>query len=132
MLQPGSGLAGRADDYRWWAADNGCFSQGAAFDVGPWFSWLASLPHVGRRRRLFAVAPDVLGDVPATVQDGKPAARAGIKAGDIITAVNGKPTPTLDDLQTVLAGLAPGQEATLDVTRVDGAEQSYKLTLGTL
>ncbi len=30
MLQPGSGLATRADAYGWWAADNGCFSQGAA------------------------------------------------------------------------------------------------------
>jgi len=73
MLQPGSGLAGRADDYRWWAADNGCFSQGAAFDVGAWFSWLASLPHVGRRRRcLFAVAPDVLGDAATTWQRSRP------------------------------------------------------------
>ena len=67
MLQPGSGLAGRADDYRWWAADNGCFSQGAAFDVSAWFSWLASLPHVGRRPRcLFAVPPEVLGDAATT------------------------------------------------------------------
>ena len=55
-------MATRADAYRWWAADNGCFSQGAAFDEWAWFSWLASLPDVGRRRRcLFAEAPDVLG-----------------------------------------------------------------------
>jgi hypothetical protein len=37
MLQPGSGLAGRADSYRWWAADNGCFLQGDAFDEAAWF-----------------------------------------------------------------------------------------------
>ena len=67
-----------------------------------------------------------------SVQDGRPAASAGIKPGDVITAINGKPTPTLDDLQTVLAGLAPGQEATVDVTHPDGSKQSYKLTLGSL
>jgi len=67
-----------------------------------------------------------------SVQDGKPAATAGIKAGDVITAINGKPTATLDDLQTVLAGLAPGQEATVDVTHADGTKQSYKVTLTTL
>jgi S1-C subfamily serine protease len=67
-----------------------------------------------------------------TVQDGKPAAGAGIKAGDVITAINGKPTPTLDDLQTVLAGLSPGQEVTVDVTHPDNTKQSYKLTLSTL
>jgi hypothetical protein len=73
MLQPGSGLAGRAELYRWWAADNGCFSQGAAFDDQAWFAWLASLPEVGRRRRcLFAVAPDVLGDAEATWQRSWP------------------------------------------------------------
>jgi S1-C subfamily serine protease len=63
---------------------------------------------------------------------GKPAAAAGIKPGDVITAINGKPTATLDDLQTVLAGLAPGQEATVDVTHADGSKQSYKVTLATL
>jgi S1-C subfamily serine protease len=66
------------------------------------------------------------------LQDGKPAAGAGIKVGDVITVVDGKPTPTLDDLQTVLASLAPGQEATVDVTHPDGSKQSYKLTLASL
>ncbi len=67
MLQPGSGLAGRADAYRWWPADNGCFLPGHRLRRGGWFEWLACLPDVGSRRRcLFAVAPDVLGDAEAT------------------------------------------------------------------
>jgi putative serine protease PepD len=57
---------------------------------------------------------------------------AGIQAGDIVTAVNGKATPTLNDLQTVLAGLAPGQRVTVDVLHSDGRKQSYTLTLGSL
>lgn len=61
-----------------------------------------------------------------------PAEAAGIKVGDIVTAVDGKPTLTIDDLQTVLAGLGPGQHATVEVLHSDGHKQSYKLTLGTL
>jgi S1-C subfamily serine protease len=61
-----------------------------------------------------------------------PAQTAGITAGDIVTAVDGQQTPTLDDLQTVLAGLQPGQNVTVNVTHADGSQQSYQLTLGTL
>ena len=53
--------------YRYWAADNGCYSQGDRFDPYRWFVWLCGLPDVGRRRRcLFATAPDVVGDADAT------------------------------------------------------------------
>jgi hypothetical protein len=73
MLQPGSGLAARAEAYRWWAADNGCFARGEAFDPRAWFAWLSALPDVGIRRRcLFAVAPDVLGDAEATWERSRP------------------------------------------------------------
>ena len=73
MLQPGSGLARHAQHYRWWAADNGCFSQGETFDPRAWLAWLASLPEVGVRRRcLFAVAPDVVGDAAATWRRSRP------------------------------------------------------------
>ncbi|MGI9034111.1 MAG: S1C family serine protease [Acidimicrobiales bacterium] len=61
-----------------------------------------------------------------------PAAGAGIKVGDVITAVNAKSVPTLDDLGTVLAGLSPGDVATVDVIRDDGSKQSLKVTLGNL
>lgn len=67
-----------------------------------------------------------------SVVKGQGADAAGIKSGDIITAVNGKPTPTLDDLQTVLADLASGQTATVDILHAGGSKQTYKVTLGTL
>lgn len=64
MLQPGMG---NAIPFEWvtWAADNGCFAQGDAFDPGAWLAWLAGLRQ-HRARCLFAVAPDVLGDHEAT------------------------------------------------------------------
>jgi S1-C subfamily serine protease len=73
-----------------------------------------------------------VGVLVRSVVKGQGADAAGIKAGDIITAVNGKPTATLDDLQTVLAGLGSGQTANVDVLHPDGSKQTYKVTLGTL
>jgi hypothetical protein len=73
LLQPASGLAGRAQGYRFWAADNCCFSAGASFDAATWFAWLTTLPDVAVRRRcLFAVAPDVLGDADASWERSRP------------------------------------------------------------
>jgi len=73
-----------------------------------------------------------IGVLVRAVQPGQAADAAGIKSGDILTAVNTKPTTTLDDLQTVLADLAPGGTANVEVTHADGKTQSYKVTLGRL
>ena len=54
--------------------------------------------------------------VAALDPPGGPAAKAGIVAGDFITAVNGTPTPTSEDLGTVLAGLKPGQTVKVSIT----------------
>lgn len=48
-----------------WAADNGCFSQGATFSIGRWLMWLERMQPY-QATCLFAVAPDVLGDAVAT------------------------------------------------------------------
>jgi S1-C subfamily serine protease len=65
------------------------------------------------------------------VQAGGPADVAGLRVGDIITAIDGKPTPDQQTLQAVLASLQPGTTVTIDVTRADGtAKVSAKL--GTL
>jgi hypothetical protein len=49
-----------------WAADNGCFSQGAAFKVGRYITWLEERMSEHRDTCLFATAPDVVGDAEAT------------------------------------------------------------------
>ena len=68
--------------------------------------------------------------VLALVPNG-PAAAAGIKEGDVITAVNGHPVPNPTALSEQLAGLAPGSSATVALAR-DGQDMSVKVTLGTL
>jgi putative serine protease PepD len=65
-----------------------------------------------------------------TVTAGGPAAKAGLKVGDVITAIDGKPTPTSDDLGTVLAAFKPGRTVTLKVTHQSGATDQIKVTLG--
>ena len=60
------------------------------------------------------------------------AAKAGIKAGDVITAVNGIATPDTQALATVLAGLRPGHKATVSITRENGTKETVDVTLGQL
>ena len=68
----------------------------------------------------------------AAVTPGGPAARAGLQPGDVITAVKGTATPDTETLAAVLAGLQPGQQATVSVTKADGSTASVHVTLGQL
>jgi putative serine protease PepD len=70
------------------------------------------------------------GPLVTQVQSGGPAARAGIKAGDLITAINGTTTPDQATLADVLAGLNPGQSVTVAIVRASGAKQTVRVTLG--
>jgi hypothetical protein len=70
MLQPGNGyLHGLEEAWPFWAADNGCFAQGEAFEVDAWLRWLDRVPSV---RCLFAVAPDVFSDAERTLRRARP------------------------------------------------------------
>lgn len=72
------------------------------------------------------------GVVVVSVVGGGPANRAGIKAGDLITSINGTPTPSLADLQDVLATLNPGQVVKV-VVKIQGAgSKTVSVTLGQL
>jgi S1-C subfamily serine protease len=66
------------------------------------------------------------------VSAGGPSAKAGLAIGDVITAINGSPTPTTDDLGTVMAGLRPGQTVKVSITRQSGATVVLDVTLGEL
>jgi len=61
-----------------------------------------------------------------------PAAKAGLQAGDVITAVNGTATPDTETLAAVLAVLQPGQQVTVSVTKADGSTATVHATLGQL
>ena len=66
----------------------------------------------------------------SSVEDDGPAARAGIGTGDRILSVNGTAVATENELSTVLAGLEPGDDATVEVTTATGSTQTVHVTLG--
>ncbi|TME81592.1 MAG: PDZ domain-containing protein [Chloroflexi bacterium] len=66
------------------------------------------------------------------VEAGGPAARAGIKPGDLIVSVADKDTPDLETLAAVLADLAPGQTVPVKVEHSDGSTTTAQVTLGEL
>jgi len=57
------------------------------------------------------------GALVGSVQQGTPAARAGLRAGDIIVAVNGMTIASDGDLIDALAAARPGQHVKLTVLR---------------
>jgi S1-C subfamily serine protease len=67
-----------------------------------------------------------------SVTAGGPAARAGIRSGAVITALNGTSTPDTQALSDLLATLRPGQAAKVSITRPDGSTSTVKVTLGQL
>ncbi len=63
-------------------------------------------------------------------QDG-PADKAGVKSGDVITAVDGEAISNALDLSRTIAGKNPGTTVELTIWR-DGAEQKISVELGKL
>lgn len=64
------------------------------------------------------------------VEPGSPAAQAGLKAGDIITALDGQRVDVAHPLDMLLVTHSPGQTVTLQVLR-NGQQLTLKVTLGT-
>ena len=62
------------------------------------------------------------------VNDGSAAAKAGIKAGDVITAVNGKPVKDSGDVIEALRDVENGKTAPVDITR-DKKTQTITVTM---
>ena len=65
----------------------------------------------------------------AAVVRGGPAADAGIRPGEMIASVAGKPVPTVDDLAVTVADLKPGDRVPVDVETQDG-KRTVQVTLG--
>jgi putative serine protease PepD len=65
-----------------------------------------------------------------SVQSGGPAAKAGIRAGELVTKVDDTATPDPATLADVLAGLRPGQTVKVTVARPGGAARTVQVTLG--
>ena len=62
------------------------------------------------------------------VTDGSAAAKAGIKAGDVITSVNAKPVKDTGDILDALQGVEDGKVVTVEITR-DKKAQTMSVTL---
>jgi serine protease Do len=71
------------------------------------------------------------GALVSSVEDGGPAAKAGIKAGDVILGWNGAPVDESASLPVLVADTRPGQPAKVRIWR-DGAEKTLNVTVGEL
>jgi serine protease Do len=71
------------------------------------------------------------GALIAEPQAGGPAQKAGIKAGDVITAVNGEEVKDARDLAKKIGAMQPKQNVKLTVLS-GGSEKTVSLALGTL
>ncbi|MBY0336645.1 MAG: trypsin-like peptidase domain-containing protein [Acetobacteraceae bacterium] len=71
------------------------------------------------------------GAMVAEVTPGSPAARAGLRPGDVVRAVDGSPVREPRDLARLIAGKRPGEQATLSVRR-DGQDRDLRAALDPL
>jgi S1-C subfamily serine protease len=69
------------------------------------------------------------GAVVTTVKSGGPAALAGIKVGDIITAIGGQSVTGAQAVADLLVTLKPGQQVTVNVTHSNGSTSAVSVTL---
>jgi serine protease DegQ len=73
--------------------------------------------------------PNTNGALIAGVLKGGPADQAGVKPGDIIVAVEGKPVIDSSGMLNLIAALEPGKTATITVIR-NQAEKQIKINVG--
>jgi serine protease Do len=57
------------------------------------------------------------GVLVASVEDKSPADKAGLKAGDVITAIDGKPVRTENDIRRALASGGPDRDVSVGIVR---------------
>ena len=69
------------------------------------------------------------GEFVQTVRDDSPAAKAGLKPGDIITRVNGKDVTADQTVSFLVANLVPGTQVPVELLR-DGKRLALNVTLG--
>jgi Do/DeqQ family serine protease len=72
---------------------------------------------------------DSSGVVIADVQRDSPAARAGLRPGDVIRAIDGQPVTTPNTLRNRISSRPPGTEVTVTIVR-EKREQQIKVRLG--
>lgn len=71
------------------------------------------------------------GALVSGVDDGSPAAKAGLKQGDVITAYNGKPVADNNQLRNAVASTLPGTSVPVQVLR-NGRTETLQANVGEL
>ncbi len=69
------------------------------------------------------------GALVSEVSDNSPAAKAGLRQGDVLVAYNGTPLTNVADLRNKVAMTAPGTRVTLELIR-DGHKKKVEVTIG--
>jgi S1-C subfamily serine protease len=75
-------------------------------------------------------SPDLSGAIVGSVEPGGPAERSGLKAGDKITSIDGRPVQGSDDVSSAVAASKPGEKAKVTVERA-GNRRTLTVDLGT-
>ena len=63
--------------------------------------------------------------------DGSPAAKGGLRVGDVILSLNGKPIVMSADLPHLVGALKPGSKARMEVVR-DGDRKTLDVSIGAM
>jgi hypothetical protein len=108
-------------------------ASGAAPAAAPAPAQPAAGGQPGTARRVsFGTVPDFAFEGPGVKVSGlvpdSPAAKAGIKEGDTLLKIDGKPVANLQGFSDVLRTLAPGQTVQVVISR-DGKDQTVAVTL---
>lgn len=69
------------------------------------------------------------GTVVAEVAPGSPAAKAGVKAGDVIMAVNGRPVRNSADVRNMIGLMRIGQQVKMDILSEGNVKKSITATI---
>lgn len=75
--------------------------------------------------------PSARGAIVTSVNSGGPADKAGLKRGDVITAVNKQPVADNNNLRNIVASMPPGSSVEVTALR-NGRDQNFQVALAEL
>jgi PDZ domain-containing secreted protein len=99
---------------------NGTASQVNCQDTQQSVEATSAAPVAALRLLGYKVAEQTLGAQIDVVVPGTPAAAAGVRCNDLVTAIDGKPVHTAEDLGRAIRALPVGARARITVERTDG------------